>query len=213
VQAFDSESPPPARDLADLHERLLAHSPIVLLGHGFMERFYYRLLPRTGLVFGAVAYWEGQPAGFIVATNDSSHFMSRALRRYWPHLAWVLGTSLLIKPARIASVWEAWQIMRHLQPPPHDSRVGELLSFGVLPVYRQRAFVTRTGISIGRDLLENVLAELRNRQVDSVRSIVDDDNLEAKFFYHAVGWRLAADHVPGWKVPTVEFVLDLKPGK
>jgi ribosomal protein S18 acetylase RimI-like enzyme len=103
--------------------------------------------------------------------------------------------------------------MRHLQPPPHDRRVGELLSFGVLPAYRQRAFAARTGISIGRDLLKHALAELRNRQVDSVRAIVDDDNLEAKLFYHAIGWRLAADRVPGWKVPTVEFIFDLKPEK
>jgi ribosomal protein S18 acetylase RimI-like enzyme len=209
LQAFDAQSPSPARDLANLHGQLLPHSPVVLLGPRFMERFYYALLPRADLVFGAVAYWRNQPAGFIVATDDSSGFMGRGIRRHWLRLGWILGTSLLMQPKRIVSVWEAGQIMRHLQPTVLGSRVGELLSFGVLPDYRNRAFLARTGISMARDLLEAALAALRNRGIATVRVIVDDDNLEAKLFYHGLGWELTAQGVPGWKKLTVEFVKQL----
>ena len=30
-----------------------------------MERFYYKQLPKQGLIFGAIAYVDGRPAGFV----------------------------------------------------------------------------------------------------------------------------------------------------
>ncbi|NJO12551.1 MAG: hypothetical protein HC872_02790 [Gammaproteobacteria bacterium] len=72
---FGAASPAPAADLAYLHAQLLPHSPVALLGPDFMQKFYYSALPRLGLIFGAVAYVDEAPAGFIVATADSSGFM------------------------------------------------------------------------------------------------------------------------------------------
>ena len=62
---------PNARHIAELHAELLPRSPLTKLGVGFMERFYYKRLPKQGLIFGAIAYVDGHPAGFVSATYDS----------------------------------------------------------------------------------------------------------------------------------------------
>ena len=62
---------PNSRHIAELHADLLPRSPLTKLGVGFMERFYYKVLPKQGLIFGAVAYVDGRAAGFVSATYDS----------------------------------------------------------------------------------------------------------------------------------------------
>jgi ribosomal protein S18 acetylase RimI-like enzyme len=195
-----------AADLASLHGALLPHSPVALLGPDFMAGFYYRTLPRLGLVFGHVAYVDERPAGFIVATHDSSGFMQKAVRREFFTLARVMAWSVLRHPARVGAVWEAIQIMRGLPPSDPAHSPGELLSFGVLPQFRSRDFMLRTRLRISQDLLNATLDDLRARGVRHMRVIVDADNLEARMFYLGNGWQPGLDVVPGWRKKTVEFV-------
>ncbi len=114
--AFGVDAGAPGRDLARLHLALLPASPIALLGPRFMEDFYYRVLPREGLVFGAVAYVDQQPAGFIAATHDRAGFMRTAVKRRWPRLMWVIGGSVLTAPKSLGAVWQAWQVMSSRRP-------------------------------------------------------------------------------------------------
>lgn len=202
----------PNRDvdsIVSMHMELLPHSPVVLLGPLFMRKFYYEILPREDLIRGAVAYVDGEPAGFIVVTHDSSGFMSAAIRKRWPYLGWLMSVSILRQPGRLSSVWEAWQIMRNLDSTPQD-RMGEILSFGVLPAYRQVRFVRKTGIQVGLDLLNTAVKLLEDKRIKSLRSVVDDDNLEAKLFYRHAGWALSPNKVSGWKKPVVEFIWDFQ---
>ena len=111
---FDERSADHSRELAQLHAALLAHSPVALLGPDFLRRFYYRDLPRMGLIFGQVAYVNGQPAGFIVATHDSWGFMRTAVRKHFLRVAFVMTWSVLRDPRRLGAIWEALQIMRGL---------------------------------------------------------------------------------------------------
>ncbi|MFN8708806.1 MAG: hypothetical protein ACK50J_19165, partial [Planctomyces sp.] len=53
---FDEYQAAPVNVLAELHSRILPTSPLVRLGHRFMEKFYYNVLPEGGLIFGAIAY-------------------------------------------------------------------------------------------------------------------------------------------------------------
>lgn len=198
-----------AVDIATLHAALLPHSPVVLLGKPFMQRFYYTVLPREHLICGAVAYYRGTPVGFIVATHDPASFMSKALRKHWAMLTLLVARSLITQPGSITGLWEALQIMRHLPKQKKLSDVGELLSFGVLPEYAKRKFVKQTGLHISMDLQNAVEAQLRLQGTRRLRSLVDQDNTVARLFYKGLGWRQESGLVAGWKQPVVEYYKQL----
>jgi ribosomal protein S18 acetylase RimI-like enzyme len=206
IVPFDEVREAPSGDLARLHEDLLPESPVVLLGERFMRDFYYRMLPRDGLIWGAAAYVNGRPAGFIVATDDSAGFMRRAVGRNMLRLAWLLGRSVLASPRRLVALWEAWRILRGVKVQHRGEGVGEILSFGVLPEFRDRAFVRETGLRISLDLFNFVAAGFRQKPAKLVRVVVNKDNREARFFYHGLGWELADPHVPGWRTASVEYL-------
>jgi ribosomal protein S18 acetylase RimI-like enzyme len=161
------------------------------------------------LISGAIAYVDGAPAGFIVATDDPLGFMPKAMRQHWFRISAVLLKSALRNPRRSLALKEAIQIQRNLPTFPGEIGMGELLSFGVLPQYRSNSFVRQTSIHIGADLLHNQLRQLKAAGSRRVRAIVDKDNLAAQIFYRANGWRVGLQDVQGWSVPTMEFLLDL----
>ncbi len=206
IQRFDPDSQELRTGVSELHAALLPHSPVALLGRRFMTDFYYRYLLRDELILGMVALIDARPAGFMIATADANGFMQAGIRRHGFRLATVLLSGLVASPRRIASVWEALSIMRHMPAAAKDERSAELLSFGVLPEYRSPAFIRSTGIHIARDLLHETMNLLIAQGADSVRSLVDEDNTAAKLFYHAAGWRPGRASVPGWKQPVVEFL-------
>lgn len=204
--SFGVAMPTPTRDLAQLHAALLPSSPVSLLGRRFMERFYYRILPREGLICGAVAYVDAQPAGFVVATHDPDGFMRSAFRKWWPYLVWVVGISVLLAPQSLKVVWEAAQVMRSRQPRQGSTREGEILSLGVAPVYREPTFVRQTDLRLSHDLLESAVTQLRTRDVQVIRATVSAENMPAKLFYSGLGWTLDGASAPGWRHPTVQFI-------
>jgi ribosomal protein S18 acetylase RimI-like enzyme len=172
-----------------------------------MERFYYRVLPTLGLISGAVAWVDELPAGFIVATPDSDGFMAAALRRRWWSLGGNLAVSLLRDPRRLAALWETLMIQDNRGSSQRGGKVGELLSFGVLPQYRNSGFARRTGLRIGQDLMQHATAQLHAQGTETIRALVDQDNLAVKLMYRSLGWEMTACEVPGWQTPQVEFTL------
>lgn len=205
---FGTISDGQAHDLAELHAAMLAHSPLVLMGPRFVEEFYYGLLPSARLISGAVAYVDNQPAGFIVATDDPNGFMSTAVRRFWLRLAWIVLKSLVASPARLLAMKEAYQIQSNVQDVGYGPEVGELLSFGVLPDYRSRKFIKNSSLHIATDLLNIAVRQLHDAGKTRFRAIVDKDNLEAQLFYRSSGWSVGLKSVKGWRVPTMEFLLE-----
>jgi len=198
-----------ARDVARMHEALLAHSPLVLMGSEFVEEFYYRLLPEKGFIHGAIAYVRGEAAGFIVATADPAEFMSNALATYRVRIAWIVLKSVVKHPSRLLAMKEAYQIQSSVQEQENGPHVGELLSFGVRPDFCSRQFVRDTGIPIGADLMNAALSRLTELGVTRVRAIIDKNNLEAQLFYRSQGWQVGLKTVKGWRVPTMEFLKEL----
>jgi len=203
---FGTEGESPAADLAQLHAALLPGSPVSLLGRRFMEKFYYRILPREGLIFGAVAYIDECPAGFIAATDDPAGFMRAGLRRSWPYLIWVLGGSVLSAPKSFMAVLEAAKVMHSRPHPEGRQNEGEILSFGVAPEYREARFIRQTGLRLSHDLLVIALDLLRAKEIRLIRAIVSADNAPAKLFYSSLGWAFESTSAPGWGHPTVQFV-------
>jgi hypothetical protein len=203
LRPFGPEAPPPAGVLASLHAELLPTSPVVALGRRFVEGFYYDVLPRRGCMFGAVAYVDGEAAGFVTATHDSASFMREGVKQRPVRLAWSLFASMLTEPTFVQGLREAVAIS--------SSRAeldasGEVLSLGVRPAFRAQGFVRSTGIHVAHDLLRTALGGLRARNVSKVKAIVDADNLAVQLLLSGSGWSLASERVPGWKVPSFEFV-------
>jgi ribosomal protein S18 acetylase RimI-like enzyme len=203
---FGTEGEAPAADLAQLHAALLPGSPIALLGGRFMKKFYYRILPREGVIFGAVAYVDECPAGFIVATDDPAGFMRSGLRRSWPYLIWVLGGSVLLTPKSVMAILEAAKVMHSRPRARGRQNEGEILSFGVAPEYREARFIRQTGLRLSHDLLVIALDLLRAKKIRLIRATVSADNTPAKLFYSGLGWSFEATSAPGWRHPTVQFV-------
>jgi hypothetical protein len=204
IRPFGPDAPPPADDLSRLHAELLPTSPVVALGHRFVESFYYDVLPRRGCMFGAVAYIGDEPAGFVSATQDSDGFLKKGARQQPVRLAWSLLSSVLTEPGCVAAIREAASISAGRRPDAFPS--GEVLSFGVRPEFRAQRFVRATGIHVAHDLLHHALRGLRDRNVCRVKAIVDADNLPVQVLLAGSGWELASAQVPGWRVPSLEFV-------
>jgi ribosomal protein S18 acetylase RimI-like enzyme len=191
-----------------LHTELLPRSPVVLLGRGFMQRYFYRFLPSEGYITGAIAYVDGEPAGFITATDDPSGFMRAAFRRHWLRISLLVGGAMLGNPGRLSVVIEALHINRGLIGVSRQINTGELLSMGVREEFRSGGFVERTGIRLSDDLLGTALFSLRQGGVRRVRAVVDTDNMEARLFYRVRGWT-SSGAATGWRVSSVLYTLDL----
>ena len=219
LRRFGAGQPPDVRDISNLHAALLPDSPVTRLGASFREKFYYKDLPELGHVFGVVAYVEGRAAGFVAATHDSDGFMRSALRQRGPRITWAIASALLGDLRRIRAVWEAARI--HLDRNQLAGRgagaergpMGEILSLGVLPQFRDAAFRSRSGLHIGRDLAGCVMETFRTHGATKVRVIVDDDNRHAQRFYDKLGWRRNRRGLPGWRCPSDEFIWEPAQGR
>lgn len=203
LRPFGEGMPPNAADISALHAELLPRSPITLLGRRFREEFYYRELPALGLVFGAVAYVGGKPVGFGVATDDPDNFLMAAVRRKWPRIVWLLGTSLAGNPRRLAAIWEGMRIQYHRRSPPAARRQGEILSLGVLPEYRAQG-----GLSIARDLVLLLIERFRQKGIHRVVAVIDSDNVASLRFFHKLGFRPSRADVPGWRHASTEMAWE-----
>ena len=128
LRPYGAGSMAPANDLARLHSALLPDSPVARLGRRFL-RTYYESLPRADCLFGAVAYADGDPVGFVAATEDSDGFMRDGLRRELPHMGWALAWALASRPRSAYSLWEAWAIQRSRENGGARPDAGEILTF------------------------------------------------------------------------------------
>jgi len=205
-EIFDCDNISDSKSLAYLHRKLLPHSPVALLGEGFMENFYYSDLPRLGLIRGFTVFVNDKPAGFIVATEDPSGFLMEGLKKKWLKLMIVMIKAIAQEPSRLSSVWEAYQIISKLPSSAKKLDSGELLSFGVLPEYSKITMQKSLGQNISKVLVEMTVEQLVKNNCTEIRAVVDKDNLVAKMFYHGLGWAVSDEIVNGWKVPTMQFV-------
>ena len=207
---------PNVRHIAALHSELLPRSPLTKLGTSFMERFYYCVLPKQGLIFGAVAYVDGRPAGFVSATYDSDHLLRRAIRWNWLRLGWVLLTSFP-RPIRVEAVAEGLGIVRSRDRRANSASeatghgpTGEVLSLGVRHRYRNSGFKRQTGLQIGRDLMIGAMAGFQKSELVRARLIVDSKDFEAQGFFRTLGWKPRRSNIPGWFTASTEFTKRLK---
>ena len=212
IVPFGGGTVPNARHIAELHAEMLPNSPLTKLGVGFMERFYYKVLPKQGLIFGAIAYVDGRPAGFVSATYDSDRLLRRAIRWNWLRLAWVVATSLP-RPSKLFGAFESMGIVRSREDRADAASeyvdrgpTGEVLSIGVRRVFRSPDFKIQTGLQIGKDLMVGVMAGFQKSQVVRARLIVDSTDIAVQGFFRGLGWEPRRRNVPGWFTASTEFL-------
>ena len=214
IVPFGGGTLPNARHIAELHAELLPRSPLTKLGVGFMARFYYKVLPKQGLIFGAVAYVDGIPAGFVSATYDSDRLLRKTIRWNWLRLAWVLATSLP-RPSKLAGFAEGLGIIRSREPKADaaatyggsaNGPTGEVLSIGVRRMFRSPDFKIQTGLQIGRDLMIGAMAGFEKSQLVRARLIVDSQDIPSQGFFRGLGWEPRRRNVPGWFTASTEFL-------
>lgn len=208
VIPFNRNALPRISDLVTIQTQMLPRSPVVKLGRTFMEKCYYDLLTHEGLIFGAVAYVDGKAAGFVCCTEDPNGFMRTALLRRWPTICWFVFCALISSPKRIAAIYEAWRVMAGRKKPNggEGEREGELLTTAVMPEFRSRSFYKETRLRIGEDLMQCILKEMQQRGIRVVKTIIDADNGPSRAYVQGQGWVIDAEHVPGWKHPSVSYV-------
>ena len=80
---------------------------------------------------------------------------------------------------------------------------------GVRREFRESSFVTKSGLHIAHDLMDDVIGRFGAIGVSRIRAVVDADNPAAQFFYRGLGWSFARANVPGWGDQVVESVLEI----
>lgn len=192
---------------AALYMAHLPASPVCKLGSGFMEDYYYRVLPESGFIFGVVAYLEGRPAGLTVAAYDSERFMAAAARRTWPAQVKHIGLALARDPRRFAGLLEARRIGRMLGRKSSREPMGQVLTFAVNPEYRSREFKQRTNILLANLMIKRMILEFRRAGTPRIRTFIDSKNIGCHARTVMRGWTLTRRNVPGWESPNHEYVV------
>jgi len=176
--------------VARLHMSLFGYGPVGQLGEGFLSRFCYTKLIREGLIRAAVFEVDGEPAGFVAYTTLAVTFHRLALRKYPLHAGGALIYSMVRSPRVVLSVLKALHLMvsrRSQQEELGSDPCAEILAFGVLPQYRDREFVRRTGIRISQRLVEHATTFFKQNGLSEARAVVDTTNRPTLLFYRMLG--------------------------
>jgi hypothetical protein len=197
VRTFGRAQPAPARQLAALHRELLPTSPAVRLGAGFLEHFYYGVLPDEGLMLGTVVYVGDEIAGFVAATPDARGFMAAAVRRRWPTLASIL----LRHPPSPRDTWVAARIALD-RGNLRTADVAELLSLAVRTPEQGGPASASVRRRVTRELMRSALAAFEGR---TVIALVDESNTLARLMYGSMSWTVIARVTAGWPVPQLVY--------
>ena len=189
VERLDPRDRAAAQQVADLHLKYLADSPVVQFGPRFLRRFYYGKLLTSGLVECTIGRDGDLVVAFISYTRNSLDFMQRGVRRWPIYLSWVMLLSLLARPALIRDLWTVLRLMRERsQEAGQDSGQvsGEVLSLVVAESHR--AQVPAGGKSrLTVRLFEDVVEYFRSAGQDKFYLLVQPSNRASNIFCASMG--------------------------
>ena len=105
-------------------------------------------------------------------------------------------------------MWEASRIKADRERSSERGLVGEILSIGVLPEFRDSAFRAAAGLYIAGSLMRSVMEVFRDTGSREVRAIVDEGNPAAYRFCEKFGWRRSRTGIAGWRHPSGEVAWE-----
>jgi ribosomal protein S18 acetylase RimI-like enzyme len=173
------------RAAAELHSRLLGHSPIPRLGFLFMTRFFYSQLVKDGLIQCLLYRHGGRYVGFLSITEKPFSFMEEGRRLHLVRLALILALAVLARPGRLRILVDTITAGRR-DAPADAAGIGEFLSFGVLDEFAgHRDDDCR--LRIPTLLFDEGIRHFRDRGFRRIEWNVDKDNLRAMLLYRSYG--------------------------
>ncbi len=173
------------------------------------------------MIFGAVAYVDGQPAGFIVNTAYPGSYVSMGARLSPLRFAWELGLAALSRPGRIVSALRARTRMKIAAASASSGAPGasagsskqfaEGLFLGVKPEYTRPKFIRTTGCNVARDLLRRSLDLCAAYRVRELRCGIMRDNMAALVVHFQAGFQEDGERLIGATAEHAELSVAIEP--
>jgi ribosomal protein S18 acetylase RimI-like enzyme len=193
-----------------LHMDLLGFGPMARFGDRFIRETVYVVGLSDELLKVAIAEVDGHPAGFIAYTSEAHSFHNALIGNHFFKAVSTTLMALLSRPGRVLNLPRAFQVVRsrnELSANLDDDVDCEVVCFGVYPDFLTPAFVRRTKLRIGVQLLEHVFGMLSLQGHKKVRMIVDGDNPRAMLFYQSMGAEITPTVFGGIQSYIVRFNL------
>ena len=160
-----------------------------------MERFYYSRLVKVSLIRCDCYQYDTQLVGFIGYTDDPDGFLRTGIMNNLPIFCFLVFIAFLNNPMKFVQLIKAFQLERAIKT--NRDGEGAILSFGVLPEYRNRKFVNDTGLQISNELFEYAVEFFKQNEIRKIRLLIEPDNREAIFFYMQYGCKFEKIHSLG----------------
>ncbi len=189
IEFLNPENQQDVGDVAELYEKHLADSPVVLLGPWFLREFYYSSLVAEGLV-GVLFYRvNGRVAAFLSYTRRPGDFIGLGARRRPLRLCWTMLKSVVMRPRLIRSILEA---ARYVSRRGGDSGrlfgegLAEALSL-VVPPEHQKLVPPGGKSRLTFRLVEALAEHLRKEGVTRVLYPVEPRNVSSCLLFNSLG--------------------------
>ncbi len=193
IVALDYKDREQVRAAAALHEKLLADSPVPLLGRLFMERFYYSTLVKDGLIHCDLYRQDGQYVAFSVYTCYPGSFISQGIKRHFLYLCLLFTVALIAKPSRIKTILGMrGQTSKRLSE-SEIGKAGEYLSLGVLAEYQQIKH-PQTNVRISNMLFERAIEFFKTSGYEEILLAFKVSNRRSMLFWLSYGAVLKERH-------------------
>jgi hypothetical protein len=212
TELLDPRSAADVDAVARLQEEHLGDSPIVLLGHQFLRKFYYPKLIEDGLLECAICKADGRVVAFISWTRFPDTFMMQGIRAHVFLLSWIMLKQVLTRPASVKNIVAALKIVRERSGSTAKAPPGtaETISIVVLPQYQK--YVPPGGTSrLTVRLFEALGAQLRAGGMQQVVFMVKPENRASNIFFSAIGCRFEKVTTFGVQVHKYTYALDQAP--
>lgn len=193
------------KSVAHLHRTLLPTSPVAKLGSAFLERFYYSRFLKDALLNCDYYRYDGKIVGFITYTKRPFDLLKIGLSKNFFYLCGFMLFLFVRRPHKIIETLGVLRLNTGIQS--EDKHQGAILSFGVLPEYRNRKFIDKTGTYISHELFRHTFDFFRKDGISKLRMLVEPDNREALLFYHTYGCKFQKVDLMGKPLMQVTYTI------
>jgi hypothetical protein len=211
IRAIDPDHKEDTAAAAKLHACLFGEiGPVAGLGELVLQRYCYGHVLRSGLMKAVLFEVDGQAAGLAAWTGDSVALHRATMGRHFPFAARETIRALIAQPRLLARLPAAVRLLwerRREKLPPTTGRFAEVVAFGVLPPFRSRRFVRRTGLRVPDLLLDYLLDAARAQGFARGRGVVLVSNKPAvAFFSRRASW---IESYPAALKPSIQVWFNL----